>query len=69
MEDKDSAPIQLNEQDMEILAINTIENEPTSETPNEYASYKEAQEKDEDIQWIKRLILEHQDKKQVVNEF
>ena len=47
----------------ETLNVNVIAREPTSETPEEYISYCEEQDKDEDIIWIKNLILKHKDKK------
>ena len=41
----------------------------TSESPVEYISYCEEQDKDEDIIWIKNLTLKYKDKKLVITQF
>ena len=53
----------------ETLNIHVISQEPNSENQHEYISYREEQDKDEDIIWIKNLILKHEDKKPVINQF
>ena len=55
--------------EMETLNINIISQVPTSENPDEYISYCQEQDKDEDIMWIKNLILKHEDKKPVITKF
>ncbi len=42
---------------------------PNSEIVEAYTSYKDEQEKDEDINWIKELILEYNDEKPSINQF
>ena len=51
------------------IHINVIAREPTSETQNEYICYKIEQGKDEDIQWIKNLILENGDTRPHLTKF
>ena len=53
----------------ETLYVNVIAREPTSETPDEYINYCVEQDKDEDIIWIKNLILKHKEKKPVITRF
>ena len=56
-------------EEKETLNIHVISQEPNSENQHEYISYREEQDPDEDIIWIKNLILKHEDKKPVINQF
>jgi hypothetical protein len=49
--------------------INLIAMNPSSESIHEYNGYKNEQEKDDDIQWIKKLIIENEDCKPTITKF
>jgi hypothetical protein len=51
------------------LNINVISSQPSSNTIDNYKSYAEEQLKDDDIQWIKELIVKNEDQKQKINAF
>jgi hypothetical protein len=51
------------------LNVNVIAAEPNSIISDNYRSYAEEQLKDDDIQWIKKLILKHGDSKPTIKKF
>jgi hypothetical protein len=51
------------------IEIQVISSQPNSNIKDNYTSYNDEQLKDEDIQWVKMLILKHGEKKPQINEF
>ena len=51
------------------LNINVIASQPNSSTSDNYKSYAEEQLKDDDIQWIKKLILTNGDNRPRIKQF
>jgi hypothetical protein len=57
------------EQEANNIEIQVISSQPNSNIKDNYTSYNDEQLKDEDIQWVKMLILKHGEKKPKINEF
>jgi ABC-type multidrug transport system ATPase subunit len=58
-----------NDQQINYSNINVIASEPNSNLIDNYKSYAEEQLKDEDIQWIKHLIINNPIDKPIINQF
>ena len=58
-----------NESDEEAKNICVIAAVPDSEIVEAYKSYKDEQEKDDDINWIKEIILEYGDERPTIKQF
>ena len=51
------------------MNVNVIASEPNSQVQDNYRSYAEEQLKDDDIQWIKKLIITNADQKPIIKNF
>ncbi len=67
--DESQERLDVDKQEIERLHINAIAAVGNSEIVEAYTSYKDEQDKDDHINWIKELILEYADEKPSITQF